>query len=134
MYTIGLNRFICANVPRFGVRWHDGDGILVYIVNRSFLLVVQMQLFSKVLTSLHGIEPHMKQVTKELNIDRHLSSADGDVFNDEIEDDEDVSDIEHHLDDAGSYFDDADEEKEHHHVREDDLGSESSEIVSLHLS
>ncbi|XP_024380659.1 uncharacterized protein [Physcomitrium patens] len=88
----------------------------------------QMQLFSKVLTSLHGIEPHMKQVTKELNIDRHLSSADGDVFNDEIEDDEDVSDIEHHLDDAGSYFDDADEEKEHHHVREDDLGSESSEI------
>ncbi|XP_024388806.1 uncharacterized protein [Physcomitrium patens] len=86
----------------------------------------QMQLFSRGLTSLHGIEPHMKQVTQELNIDRRLNPADRDGFENEDEDDEDVSDIDHRLDDDGSYFDDADEEKERHHAREDDLGSESS--------
>lgn len=69
-----------------------------------------------------------------MNIDWYLSFVDGDVFNDEIEDDEDVLDIEYYFDDVGFYFDDVDEEKEYYYVREDDLGLESFEIVSLYFS
>lgn len=90
-----------------------------------------MKLFSKGLISLHDIEPHIKQFTQELNIDRRLSSADMDES--EVEEDE-VASFTDVIHDDGSYFDDADEEMERHHSREDDLASGSSENASLNLN
>ena len=84
-----------------------------------------MKLFSKGLISLHDIEPHIKQVTQELNIDQHLSPIDMDDF--EAEDD--VLSYLDIMNDNEGYFDDIDGEMEHHHSRYD-LGSGSSDNVS----
>jgi hypothetical protein len=83
---------------------------------------MQMQLLTKGLTCLHGIEPHMKQAARELNIDRRLSSEDedeDDLSNTEIIDDGDLSDS-----------DEADRDRHQGRAQHDDMGSESSENVS----
>ncbi|KAH9537957.1 hypothetical protein CY35_16G079600 [Sphagnum magellanicum] len=70
----------------------------------------QMQLLSRGLTSLHGIEPLMKQISQEHNIDRRLSSVDEGLFDDT--DDEAGSVVDIYDDDYVSYVDDHGREHE----------------------
>ncbi|KAH9534734.1 hypothetical protein CY35_17G019600 [Sphagnum magellanicum] len=81
----------------------------------------QMHLLTRGLTSLHGIEPFMKQISQEHNIDRRLSPTDKELF-DDADDDEagSVVDV-----DDGSYTDDHEQEHEQELDDGQDSGSES---------
>ncbi|KAH9537955.1 hypothetical protein CY35_16G079600 [Sphagnum magellanicum] len=83
----------------------------------------QMQLLSRGLTSLHGIEPLMKQISQEHNIDRRLSSVDEGLFDDT--DDEAGSVVDIYDDDYVSYVDDHGREHEQDLEVGPDSGSES---------
>jgi hypothetical protein len=91
----------------------------------------QMQLLSRGLTSLHGIEPLMKQISQEHNIDRRLSSVDEGLFDDT--DDEAGSVVDIYDDDYVSYVDDHGREHEQDLEVGPDSGSESFVNVSRNL-
>lgn len=90
------------------------------------VVVEQMQFFSKGLTSLHGVEPYMKSVTQERNIDRRLSSADEEFDDGDDEAASNLDDMDDDDDDDVSYIDD--EDQDHGHAREQDSGSSSGEV------
>jgi hypothetical protein len=90
-----------------------------------------MQLLSKGLTSLHGIEPLMKQISQEHNIDRRLSSVDEGLFDDT--DDEAGSVVDIYDDDYVSYVDDHGREHEQDLEVGPDSDSESFVNVSRNL-
>jgi len=85
-----------------------------------------MHLLTRGLTSLHGIEPFMKQISQEHNIDRRLSPTDKELF-DDADDDEagSVVDV-----DDGSYTDDHEQE----HEQELDDGQDSGSESFVHVS